>query len=179
MSCQTITAADFLRLENPLAIDVRGALEVEAERWQHSVNLPLSTLTLDKVGACLSTHKARKNEPIYLICKSGVRSERACAQLAGKISNPLWVIGGGVDALRQAGAEIIGKPTPKLSVEQQARLTTGSLILLSVLIGTAVHPMGFSLAAVVGVGLLLAGATNSCALVVALAKMPWNKPSRS
>ena len=49
------------------------------------------------------------------------------------------------------------------------------LILLALLLGATVSGVFYLAAALVGAGLVLAGATGTCALAGALRRMPWNR----
>lgn len=53
---------------------------------------------------------------------------------------------------------------------QQVQITVG----LMVLIGSFYKPLWF-IAPIAGLGLLIAGLTNTCMLALLLAKMPWNQ----
>jgi len=56
------------------------------------------------------------------------------------------------------------------------RIAVGTLVLVCVIAGALLHPIGYGLAAVIGGGLAYAGLSDSCGLAVVLAKMPWNQP---
>ena len=58
---------------------------------------------------------------------------------------------------------------------RQVQISAGSLVLLGVALGTWVHPGWYGLAAFVGAGLTFAGLSNTCAMALLLARMPWNR----
>ena len=60
---------------------------------------------------------------------------------------------------------------------RQVQIVAGSLIVLGVVLGYAVHAGFFLLAGFVGAGLVFAGVTGFCGMAVLLMKMPWNKKS--
>ena len=67
----------------------------------------------------------------------------------------------------------LGKET--MSLERQVRIAAGSLVLVGVLGGTLMHPYFYGLSGFVGAGLVFAGVTDTCAMGMMLARMPWNK----
>lgn len=67
------------------------------------------------------------------------------------------------------------KPEDRISLDRQARFGAGTMAILGVLLGFLVHPAFYALGLVVGVGLIVAGATDVCGLTLVLAKMPWNR----
>jgi rhodanese-related sulfurtransferase len=109
---------------------------------------------------------------VLLICRSGRRARDAanCLRDTGRFQ-PV-VVDGGLDAWRQAGYPICKEKGP-ISLERQVRIAAGSLILT----GLLAPGLGF-LPYVVGAGLIVAGVTNSCALGMLLARLPWNRPRR-
>jgi sulfur dioxygenase len=62
-----------------------------------------------------------------------------------------------------------------ISMERQFRIATGTLILLGLLAGWAVHPAGYALVALVGAALVFAGVRNICGMSFLLSRMPWNR----
>ena len=60
-------------------------------------------------------------------------------------------------------------------IERQVHIVAGLLVLLGVGLGFGVAPGWFGLSAFVGAGLTFAGITNTCAMGLILARMPWNR----
>ncbi|WP_141734361.1 rhodanese-like domain-containing protein [Oligoflexus tunisiensis] len=89
----------YQKLGSVHLIDVREADEFSELRAPFSRNLPLSELGDPQVISDLGINKA---EPIYLICRSGKRSARACEILAGHGFQRLYNVSGGMIAW-QAG----------------------------------------------------------------------------
>jgi rhodanese-related sulfurtransferase len=81
---------------------------------------------------------------------------------------------GGLDAWRKAGLECTVDRKQPLEIMRQVQIAAGLLILLGVLLGFAVDPLWFGLAAFVGAGLTVAGVTGWCGMARLLAVMPWN-----
>ena len=84
-------------------IDVRTPEEYSAGHAARAVNIPLDTLpaNLDRL---------EKNEPVYLICESGGRSQQAGAYLKSVGFNNVLNIRGGTAAWRQADLPMETKP---------------------------------------------------------------------
>ena len=84
-------------------IDVRTPEEYSAGHAARAVNIPLDTLqsNLDRL---------EKNEPVYLICESGGRSQQAAAFLKNAGFNNVLNIKGGTAAWRQANLPMETKP---------------------------------------------------------------------
>ena len=114
-----------------------------------------------------------KDRELLLICKSGAR-----AAMAQKKFNTCGVpsgssVEGGTSAWAAAGCPVVrGKKS--ISLERQVRIAAGFLVVLGV-VGTLLHPAAIGLSAFVGAGLMFAGITDTCAMGMLIAKMPWNR----
>ncbi|MFD2255596.1 rhodanese-like domain-containing protein [Luteolibacter algae] len=151
-------------------IDVRTPAEYRERNIEGSTLLPLDELNADKI------HGVVENQPIYLLCKSGARSAKAKAKLAGQNLADTVIIDGGIDAWAAAGLPLNhGKST--MSLERQVRIAAGSLVVFGSLLGLLVHPYWLGIPLFVGSGLAFAGLTDTCGMGMMLAKMPWNRIS--
>lgn len=172
MPAKTILPGELQRLresgEALQILDVRTPRE-HAEVHVEGVRLlPLGQL--DPVS-----HLQGKSRAVYVLCRSGQRAERACAQLAGAGFEQVFNVEGGILAWEQAGLPVIRSSVKAISLERQVRIGAGSLVLLGVLLGWLVNPAGFAVSAFVGCGLVFAGVTDWCGMAMVLAKMPWNR----
>ena len=61
------------------------------------------------------------------------------------------------------------------SCSRQVQIGAGSLTLLGVLLGLLASPWFYAIPAVVGAGLVTAGATGFCGMARLLMRAPWNK----
>ncbi|MCC6180166.1 MAG: rhodanese-like domain-containing protein [Chloroflexi bacterium] len=149
-------------------IDVRTPAEFETAHIPGSYNVPLDQLSehcaeLVGIGA-----------PVVLVCRSGNRARQAEATLKDAHMPRVHVLDGGVMAWQQAGLSLIhGRQT--WSLERQVRAIAGGLVLLGTLGSLFVWPPLIYLAVFVGAGLLFAGLTDTCAMGMLLARMPWNR----
>ncbi len=173
----TITASEIAqqlsRAKPPMIIDVRSAAEFNAQNLPGSVNIPLHVVSESQLKQVLTQNDL--NCPIYLLCASGMRAQKAASVLGEATPFTLVVIEGGLTALADAGAKLhIGK-SGAIPLERQVRIVAGSLVIISVVLGATVAPTLFGLAAFVGAGLVFAGVTDTCGMGMMLARMPWNR----
>ncbi|MFT7640695.1 MAG: rhodanese-related sulfurtransferase [Pirellulaceae bacterium] len=152
-------------------IDVRTPVEFREVRAVIARNVPLDSLDPDKV---MKERKGTAGDPLYVICSSGNRSLKACQQLTAAGHTNVVNVAGGTQAWDEAGLPVVrGKKA--MSLERQVRIAAGFLVLLGAVAGFLVHPYFVGLSAFVGVGLMFAGITDSCAMGMLIAKMPWNQ----
>ena len=152
-------------------IDVRTPVEFRELHAVHARNLPLDRL--DPV-TLMQARNGSKDEPLYVICRSGSRGRQACEKfLAAGFTNVVNVEGGTL-AWAECGLPVV-RGRKAISLERQVRMAAGSLVVLGVLLGWLVHPVFLGLSAFVGAGLVFAGITDTCGMGLLLARMPWNQ----
>lgn len=147
-------------------IDIRGADEHARERIPGAVNVPL-----DRIGDLPCDGR-----PVVFHCKSGMRTAANAAQLgaaAGDVS--AYILGGGIEAWRQAGHPIVVDRSQPLDIMRQVQMIAGALVLTGILLGLFVAPRFLGLSAFVGAGLMFAGVTGWCGMANLLRLMPWNR----
>jgi rhodanese-related sulfurtransferase len=174
MDVQTLTAQELKRRadngEVLHIVDVRTPAEFAQVHAQGARSVPLDRLDPDAVK---NAHPP--DEPIYLICKSGGRSTKACQRLAAAGIANVFSIEGGISAWEQTGLPVVRGTSRIISLERQVRIAAGSLVLIGLLLAWLVHPALAGLSAFVGAGLVFAGITDFCGMAMLLAKMPWNR----
>ena len=149
-------------------IDVRTPMEFAEVHVPQARSVPLDEL---KPGLL----QLAKDQPVYLLCRSGQRATKAAEKFAqGGFAQPI-VVAGGTLAWIDANLPVTRGTTKVISLERQVRIAAGSLVLTGVLLGWFVHRDFFGLSAFVGAGLVFAGVTDYCGMGLLLAKMPWNK----
>ncbi len=152
-----IAAADI-----PFIVDVRSYDEFMQEHIPSSQNIPLETLVAN-------AENLKAKEKLIISCRSGNRAAQACDQLQHLGLQNLQLLEGGLGGWKKANL-----PTVSLkkgfTIMQQVQIIVGVLVLTGVFYG----PLWF-LAPLAGVGMLIAGLTNTCMMAVLLSKMPWNK----
>lgn len=151
-------------------IDVRTPAEFREVHCIYARNVPLDSLDPKDV----MESRADKDAPLYVICRSGNRASKACeAFVAAGYTNVVNVEGGTL-AWDEAGLPVVrGKKT--ISLERQVRIAAGFLVLVGTALGWFVHEYFFGIPAFVGAGLMFAGITDTCAMGMLIARMPWNQ----
>lgn len=156
----------------PRVLDVRTPAEFETSHIPGSYNVPLDSLREHR-----DELRRHLDEDVVLVCRSGARAAQAEKALAEVGLPGLRVLEGGMVAWESAGAPVNrGKQTWEL--ERQVRLVAGGLVLSSIL-GSTIVPELKWVAGFVGGGLTFAALSNTCAMGLLLAKMPWNKKGAS
>lgn len=151
-------------------IDVRTPVEFREVHVPFARNRPLDQLSPGE----FATGAAGTGQPVYVICRSGSRGRMACDKLAAATSRPVINVDGGTEAWSAAGLPVVRGPQA-IALERQVRIAAGSLVVLGATLGAFVHPAWIGLAAFVGAGLVFAGLTDTCAMGMLLARMPWNQ----
>ena len=149
-------------------IDVREFSEFNSERIADAQLMPLSNFEkhADEID---------HTKPVYLMCRSGNRAKNAAEKLASKGFTDIHVIEGGMVAWAGANLPVVKGESKVWSLERQVRFAAGMIVLSSVLLSVFVSPYLLLISAIVGAGLMFSAATDTCAMGMALAKMPWNK----
>ena len=151
-------------------IDVRTPVEFREVHSVHARNVPLDSLDAKSV----MESRADKDAPLYVICRSGNRSSKACdAFLAAGYSNVVNV-DGGTTAWDEAGLPVV-RGRKAISLERQVRIAAGFLVFVGTVLGFFQHEYWLGSPAFVGAGLMFAGITNTGAMGMLIAKMPWNQ----
>ena len=151
-------------------LDVRTPGEFAAGHIDGAVNIPL-----DQLRAVAGRLADPSLGDLVVICQAGGRAAKACAVLAEAGHRGPVLLIGGMNAWRGAGGsheELRGR----WSLERQVRFVAGSIVFLSVAASIAWEPARF-VAGMVGAGLVVASITNTCAMGMMLAKLPYNRGS--
>ncbi len=155
-------------------IDVRTPVEFRELHAAIAQNVPLDSLDPKQV---MESRNDENGKPLYVICRSGSRSTKACEAFVKAGFTNIVNIEGGTAAWDAAGLPVVrGKKA--ISLERQVRIAAGLLVLLGVGL-SFVNPWLLGISAFVGAGLTFAGITDTCAMGMMLAKMPWNKVDNS
>ena len=154
---------------DPTLIDVRTPAEFEAGHIPGAINVPLDELR-NQLG---DLREVLHDHDVVLVCRSGNRAGQAQQVLqAAGLTSPTVLSGGIVDWEKTGGTVNRGRQSWEL--ERQVRLAAGSLVAAGIL-ASAVAPKAKWLSGAIGGGLVVAAVSNTCAMGMALAKMPWNR----
>ncbi|MDQ7903702.1 rhodanese-like domain-containing protein [Phytohabitans sp. ZYX-F-186] len=175
MSDATVDSATLRELmgsgHQPRILDVRTPSEFETSHIPGAYNVPLDLLREHR--AELLEHL---DEEVVLVCRSGARASQAERALAEAGLPNLRVLDGGMLAWQATGAPV-KRGRPRWDLERQVRLVAGTIVLASVL-ASVVVPGAKWVAGLIGTGLATAALTNTCAMGMLLAKLPYNRGGR-
>lgn len=116
------------------------------------------------------------NGPLYVMCRSGKRASEAQRLLREAKFADVRNVRGGFLAWEAAGFEVEKDEKAPWALERQVRFVAGLLVLTGVLLSVFVAQPFVWLAGFVGAGLVFAAVTDTCAMGLMLAKLPWNRP---
>ena len=153
----------------PLLLDVREYPEFAGGHLPGARLLPLAELER-------RSGELPKDCEIVCVCRSGQRSAEATSKLEHLGFAKVSQLDGGVMAWEQAGLLLEREARAPWALERQVRLVAGLLVLLGLGL-SHVWPSAIVLAWLVPLGLVFAAVTDSCAMGMLLAKLPWNRRS--
>lgn len=156
----------------PRLLDVRTPGEFRTAHIPGSYNVPLDTLREHR--AELLTHL---DEDVVLVCRTGARAAQAEQALAEAGLPNLRVLDGGMMAWEAAGAPV-NRGEARWDLERQVRLIAGSIVLVTGVVGVFV-PGAHLIGTAIGAGLTFAALSNTCAMGMMLAKLPYNRGPRT
>lgn len=116
-----------------------------------------------------------KDQPVFVLCRSGSRAKQAAEKLEKSGFAQCEVVEGGTMAWAQAGLPVNRGTTRVMSLERQVRIAAGAIVLAGALLAQFVDPAFIWLSGFVGAGLIFAGITDTCAMGMLIAKLPWNQ----
>lgn len=170
----TITPTEMSKIyengNNAELIDVRPIHMFEQMRVGFARSLPFDVLD---PSSFLETRGRPVDEPVYIICQAGIRSVDACEKFVAAGFHNVVNVDGGTLAWKKAGLPVVENKVP-ISVERQVQMAAGFSVLLGLVLGMALNPAFFGIAAFFGAGLAYSGVSGTCPLAMLLAKMPWN-----
>jgi rhodanese-related sulfurtransferase len=151
-----------------LIVDVRTPAEFETAHIPGAINLPL-----DQVDAHLQRIVTDAGGQLVLVCQGGVRAAQCQQKLTGAGLPSTLVLTGGMNAWIAAGGQVI-RGRQRWAMDRQVRLVAGGIVAVAVLASLWWLPARF-LAGLVGGGLAIAALTNTCAMGILLARLPYNR----
>jgi rhodanese-related sulfurtransferase len=153
-------------------IDVRTPLEYREVHAVTARNIPLDALDPHEV---MRERDGTREQPLYLICRGGARGAKARQRFLDAGFANIINVEGGTEAWVAAGLPVVrGKKA--VSLERQVRIAAGFIVLAGALAAMVMGDVYLAvIPAFVGAGLMFAGITDSCAMGMLIAKMPWNQ----
>jgi rhodanese-related sulfurtransferase len=158
-------------------IDVRTPAEFGEVHVDFAHNIPLDRIDPREIASLAD------NRPVYFVCKSGTRSQKACEKLMAAGMTDMISVEGGTAACEAAGVPVV-RGRKVMSLERQVRIAAGALVAIGAALAAfgpdaTWRQIGAGLAGFVGCGLVFAGVTDTCGMAMLIAKMPWNQACRS
>ena len=152
----------------PRVLDVRTSGEFETAHIAGAYNVPLDLLRehRDEIVRHL-------DEDVVLVCRSGQRAAEAEVTLRKVGLANVHILDGGISAWEARGFAV-NRGAQRWDLERQVRLVAGSIVLPSTLASAANPKLRWAPAATGG-GLTFASVTNTCAMGMALSKLPYNR----
>lgn len=152
----------------PRVLDVRTPGEFETAHIAGAYNIPLDLLRehRDEIIRHL-------DQEVVLVCRSGQRATQAEETLRAAGLDNVHILFGGITAWDAEGFAVNRGPQ-RWDLERQVRLVAGSVVVTSIL-GSIAAPKLKWVAAAIGGGLTVAALTNTCAMGMALSKLPYNR----
>ncbi|MBX3242836.1 MAG: rhodanese-like domain-containing protein [Acidobacteria bacterium] len=170
--CTVLGLKDQLGEPKTTLIDVREFPEYSAGRVPGARLIPLGEIEKRHI-------EIDHNQTVYVICRSGKRGGEAQKRLkALGFPNVINVVGG-TEAWKAAGLSVEKDQNAVWDLERQVRFTAGIIVLTGVLLAVFVNWYFIVISGFVGAGLVFAAVTNTCAMGMLLARMPWNKDTSS
>lgn len=159
----------WLEHGDTVLVDVREDFEHATERIEGARHVALSRFDPRQVR---DEHGAKR---VVFYCRTGRRSEDAARRFrAGE--EDVFHLTGGIERWKTTGRPTTRSASaPRVDVMRQVQITAGTLVVVGVLLGVLVWPWFLLLSALVGTGLIVAGASGWCGMARLLARMPWNR----
>jgi rhodanese-related sulfurtransferase len=152
----------------PRVLDVRAPGEFEVVHIAGAYNVPLDLLRehRDEIAKHL-------DQDVVLVCRSGQRAAQAEEALSKAGLDNVHILEGGITAWEAKGFAV-NRGAQRWDLERQVRLVAGSIVLSTILASIAAPKLKW-VAAAIGGGLTVASLTNTCAMGMALSKLPYNR----
>jgi rhodanese-related sulfurtransferase len=171
MTTSSISAEELHEIsergERIALIDVRTPIEFRESHIPFAKNVPLNKITSAQLES------PNGNGPVYVVCRTGSRAATACRHLASRGIGGAIVVEDGLMGWASAGFPVT-RGKKGVSLERQVRIAAGAIVFVSSILALTVHPYFAAVAAFIGGGLAFAGITDSCAMGMLIARMPWN-----
>ena len=153
-------------------VDVREPGEYAHERIPGANLHPLSHFAPDQV-------LPPPGQRLVLYCQSGNRSSRAAQQLLDAKLTAVSHLRGGLTTWKNAGYRVEKSENAPISLFRQVQIVAGSFVALGTVLSAFISPWFLLLTGFVGCGLVFAGITNTCAMSILLARLPYNQREKS
>jgi rhodanese-related sulfurtransferase len=151
-----------------LLIDVRESGEYASAHIPGAISHPLSQFDPGQIH----WHPGQR---LVVYCQSGKRSAQATEHLKKAGLTDVTQLQQGLTAWQAATYPVTTRQGAPISLFRQVQIVAGSLVVVGTLLGATVSPWALLLSGFVGMGLVFAGVTNTCAMGMLLARLPYNQ----
>jgi rhodanese-related sulfurtransferase len=169
LTIQTTSA----RTGEAVLIDVRGRDEYARGHPRGALWIPLEDLSAARVAALLGD-SAGRSRPLYLLSATGVRAEQAAHRLKRGGLDNVGLVNGGVRAWRAEGLPMRRNGRAP-SLERQAQIAVGVVLLLILAKALLLHPVFYLLSGVLALALIVAAGSRTYSLPALMGRLPWNR----
>jgi rhodanese-related sulfurtransferase len=152
----------------PRVLDVRTPGEFESVHIAGAYNVPLDLLREHR-----DEIRDHLDDEVVLVCQSGLRAAQAEETLRNAGLSNVHILDGGISAWQAQGFGV-NRGAQRWDLERQVRLVAGLIVAVSILVSVVV-PGAQWVAFAIGAGLTFAAVTNSCAMGMMLARLPYNR----
>lgn len=163
-----VTLNKWLKSNRALLIDVREPGEFFAEHIPGAKLMSLSRFDPAVIPQ-------DRNQKIVLQCQSGTRSAQAAQKMFDMGFGEVFHLKGGLPTWKAAGYSTEVNKNAPISMFRQVQIVAGTLVFTGTILGAFISPWFLILSGFVGAGLMFAGVTNTCAMAMLLAKLPYNQ----
>ena len=112
---------------------------------------------------------------VVLYCRTGNRSSQAAQKLFSQGYEEVTHLKDDLMGWKQAGYSTIVDKNAPISLMRQVQIVADFLVLTGTILGAFVSPWFLLLSGFIGSNLMFVGITNTCALGMLLAKLPYNR----
>jgi rhodanese-related sulfurtransferase len=162
------TLKEWLDLDTVLLVDVREPAEHAGEKIPDSILFPLSKFDPAQIPS-------DPNKKLVLYCRSGNRSQQAAQKLFTAGFTDVTHLSCGIGDWKEHGLPTQVNKNAPISLMRQVQIVAGTLVFTGTILGAFVSPAFLFLSGFVGAGLMFAGITDTCAMAMLLAKLPYNQ----
>jgi rhodanese-related sulfurtransferase len=152
----------------PRMLDVRTPGEFETAHINGAYNVPLDLLREHREEII-----GHLDEDVVLVCQAGPRAAQAEEALRDAGLANVHVLDGGIAAWMSKGLPV-NRGAQRWDLERQVRLAAGLIVALSILASIVVPGLKW-VALAIGAGLSFAALTNTCAMGMLFARLPYNR----
>ncbi len=169
-----VTAKAWLDQGRAQLFDIREADEFQREHIEAAMPMR-EAAPEERAGSQCDAVPEDIEEIAIFYCNSGQRTGAAAAEILASGYREVYALKGGLTAWKAAGFDTRLNPKAPISLQRQVQIAAGGMIVTGLLLAWLLSPWFALLSGFVGMGLVFAGITNTCALARLLSLLPYNR----